>query len=610
MRNFPYLPLGSRLTTWGEATRRTCVVPLGPNVSHCLIPRDLMTPRVLPRTPSESRFFSSSIQQRNLSTDAMPVSSPDSLSLQTDMESYEDGFDSAVSALEGRVREFTGKAYLAKRQLTELKISRSKSLEAAQDGRRSSVDRGSATQDMSKEDAEEALDAAQKKEARLYLLSKGNISEQSKDPLPPREIYKECLNAGMSPHQSSALVIVHNPWFSSLINLIIVVASIAVGLETDNPGWSAWLEPINTTCLLIFAVELCAKLIGLGKFFWSDPDGANWNRFDFVIIGLSLLDWFVKLAGAGVRSGGFVMVLRVLRLLRGMRSLRTLKTSNSLMVLMESIGEALMPTTSVLIIILILFYIFAILFTELVGKAAHFEDDEYVHEHFGTVANSLGSLLQILTLDSWTVTCRYVQMNSESLGYILLVWALYVIFIVLAPLMMLNCLNAIFVEGVITKITHKKLEKVKSDLNAKHEIAARLKQLFRDLDKSGDGFITADELDDAIETTDVLPQIKKLGLKRHHLDAMFVMADDNGDGQIDCVEFLRGFSDLLNIPLNRKDIVKMATEQSSALVYRSRKDIDARIHVMDQKIDALMRKMGVPFPAPPLERRERDVQRH
>ena len=66
----------------------------------------------------------------------------------------------------------------------------------------------------------------------------------------------------------------------------------------------------------------------------------------------------------------------------------------------------------------------------------------------------------------------------------------------------------------------------------------------------------------------------------------------------------------MNIPLNRKDIVKMATEQSSALVYRSRKDIDARIHVMDQKIDALMRKMGVPFPAPPLERRERDVQRH
>ena len=86
-----------------------------------------------------------------------------------------------------------------------------------------------------------------------------------------------------------------------------------------------------------------------------------------------------------------------------------------------------------------------------------------------------------MTLDSWSATVRYVQVNSESMGYILLVWALYVVFIVLAPLMMLNCLNAIFVEGVITKITHKKLEKVKADLNAKHELA----ELETNLSRSG-----------------------------------------------------------------------------------------------------------------------------
>ena len=454
---------------------------------------------------------------------------------------------------------------------------------------------------------EDSIDAYEKNEARTRLLGVGDVAEKSTEPLPPREIYLECLKAGMSPRQAGALVLVHNRLFNSLINWTIVVASVAVGLETDNPGWSTWLGPINTACLLIFTVELCAKLVGLGNFFWSDPDGATWNKFDFVIVGLSLIDWFVELAGSGLRSGGIVMVLRVLRLLRVLRSLRTLKTSNSLMVLMESIGEAIMPTTSVLIIILILFYIFAILFTELIGKASHFEDDEYIHEHFGTVGNSLGSLLQILTLDSWTATCRYVQMNSESMGYILLVWALYVVFIVLAPLMMLNCLNAIFVEGVITKITHKKLEKVKSDLNAKQELATRLKTVFHDLDKSGDGFITANELDDAIETTDVLTQIKKLGLKRHHLDAMFVTADDNGDGQIDCVEFLRGFSDLLNIPLNRKDIVKMAAEQSSALAHRSRKDMNARLNVVDRKIDAMMRKMGVTADLPESPPAEEDT---
>ena len=516
-----------------------------------------------------------------------------------ELESFDDEFDETVIELENRIRELSGKKELALRQLTELKILKSTSLrqdiEKVTNGvdRDSIIDHDAASRTMSDEDA---MDAYEKFEARRLLLSKGNVGEKATDPLPPKEMYEECLHAGMSPRQSAALVLVHNPWFNGLISVTIVLASIAVGLETDNPGWSTWLSPINTMCLLIFTVELCAKLIGLGNFFWSDPDGATWNKFDFVIVGLSLIDWIVELAGAGLRSGGIVVVLRVLRLLRVLRSLRTLKTSSSLMVLMESIGEALMPTTSVLIIILILFYIFAILFTELVGKASHFEDDEYVHEHFGTVGNSLGSLLQILTLDSWTATVRYVQVNSENMGYILLVWALYVVFIVLAPLMMLNCLNAIFVEGVITKITHKKLEKLKADLNAKQELAERLKRIFKDLDKSGDGFVTTNELDDAIETTDVLPQIKRLGLKRHHLEAMFVTADDNGDGQIDCVEFLRGFSDLLNIPLSRKDIVKMAAEQSSALAQKNRADMTARLDVVDRKINALLKKMGVSDP--------------
>lgn len=307
------------------------------------------------------------------------------------------------------------------------------------------------------------------------------------------------------------------------------------------------------------------------------------------------------MAGAGLRSGGIVMVLRVLRLLRVLRSLRTLKTSNSLMVLMESIAEAISPTSSVFIILFIIFYIFAILFTELVGKATHFEGDEYIHDHFGTVANSLAMLLQILTLDSWTATCRYVQLNSENMGYILMVWMLYILFILLAPLMMLNCLNAIFVEGVITKITHKKLEKVKQDLNMKQDVAKRLREIFNDLDKSGDGFVTTMELDDAIETTDVLPQIKRLGLKRHHLEAMFITADDNGDGQIDCIEFLRGFSDLLNIPLNRKDIVKMAAEQSTVASEDARKEFELKMAHMNLKLDALLKKQGISPPELPTE---------
>jgi voltage-gated sodium channel len=484
----------------------------------------------------------------------------------TEMENvdYENRYDETMVELEFKVQELSGKTELAKQQLSKLKLNKSKSMYDAKHGLGDFADLGKASASAGVS-AEIAMEAYERDEKHGNLLAKGHTSEKANEPLPWKKLYKAALKVGMRQSQAVALTVVHNNFFNVTINLTIVVASLAVGLETDNPQWHDWLGPINQLCLLIFTVELVSKLVGLKRFFWTDPEAATWNKFDFVIVGLSLLDWAVELGGAGLRSGGIVMVLRVLRLLRVLRSLRTLQTSSSLMVLMESIGEAIAPTSSVFIILLIIFYIFAILFTELVGKASHFEGDEYIHTHFGTVANSFGMLLQILTLDSWTQTCRYVQLHSESTAYILLVWAMYVAFILLAPLMMLNCLNAIFVEGVITKITHKKLEKVKQDLNTKQDIAKRLAQIFQDLDKSGDGFVTVVELDEAIETTDVIPQIRTLGLKRHHLEAMFVTADDNGDGQIDCIEFLRGFSDLLNIPLNRKDIVKMAAEQSSAL---------------------------------------------
>lgn len=263
------------------------------------------------------------------------------------------------------------------------------------------------------------------------------------------------------------------------------------------------------------------------------------------------------------------------------------------MVLMDSIFEALTPTVSVLIMICILFYIFAILFTEVIGHSPQFEGDLYIHDHFGTVGNSLVTLLQILTLDSWTATCRYVQHNSDSMAYVMLVWGLYVLFILFGPLMMLNCLNAIFVEGVITKITHKKLEKVKAELDEKKALAKRLKGIFATLDKSGDGYISAVELDDAIETTTVLTEIKKLGLKRHDLEAMFSNIDEDGDGQINIAEFLQGFSDLLNIPLDRKDIVTLAASKISASEDKPRRDLEAKLSELDGKINAVMAKLGI-----------------
>ena len=85
--------------------------------------------------------------------------------------------------------------------------------------------------------------------------------------------------------------------------------------------------------------------------------------------------------------------------------------------------------------------------------------------------------------------------------------------------------------------------------------------------------------------------MRNLGLKRHHLEGLFRSSDDNGDGVIDCLEFMRGLGDLLNIPLSRKDIVDMAAQQSEAAQEEPRRAMNRRLNRLDQKLDAVMDKL-------------------
>lgn len=163
------------------------------------------------------------------------------------------------------------------------------------------------------------------------LLQYGNLlcSKAKKEPpLDPKELWNACRSRGMSTLQSWGLVVIHNSHFNVFINVVILAASLASGLETDNPQWGFVLTPVNLICLMVFTVEVGIKLVALREFFWVDPNDAAWNRFDFIIVIISILDLIVGAARSNTNTGGIMVVVRVFRLLRVLRSVRTLKTSS------------------------------------------------------------------------------------------------------------------------------------------------------------------------------------------------------------------------------------------------------------------------------------------
>ena len=57
----------------------------------------------------------------------------------------------------------------------------------------------------------------------------------------------------------------------------------------DDPDVLYILGVIDDACIYVYIVECCIKIIGLGitKYFSDD-----WNKFDFVMVGISLASSF------------------------------------------------------------------------------------------------------------------------------------------------------------------------------------------------------------------------------------------------------------------------------------------------------------------------------
>src|SRR5690606_3511069 len=166
----------------------------------------------------------------------------------------------------------------------------------------------------------------------------------------------------------------------NFIVAVIIINAITLGLETSATVQRHFGEALafgEQLILGIFVVEIVLKLIAFDRHFFR----SGGNLFDFLIVGVSLLPGSGPLAS--LRS---LRVLRVLRLVSGIRRLRLI--IESLLAASPSIGWSVF-------LLLMVFYIFAVMGTHLFGAA--------FPEWFGTVPASMYTLFQVMTLESWSM---------------------------------------------------------------------------------------------------------------------------------------------------------------------------------------------------------------
>lgn len=228
---------------------------------------------------------------------------------------------------------------------------------------------------------------------------------------------------------------VESGFFQAFILFVIVVNAIILGLATSDAimeSVGSWISSIDTICLLIFIVEMFLKLFVYRHRYFKD----GWNVFDFLIISISVPSLL------GFDFLGNISILRAARILRAMRIMSIVPQMRQIV---TALASALPGMASVIVVLLLLFYIAAVMATQSFGSpdSTDAEVMRDLPEWFGSVGKSLYTLFQIMTLESWSHGIVRIVMREYPLA-----WAFFVPFIVITSFMVLNLFIALIVTSM------------------------------------------------------------------------------------------------------------------------------------------------------------------
>ncbi len=208
--------------------------------------------------------------------------------------------------------------------------------------------------------------------------------------------------------------------FEAVIIALILINAVTLGLETSPAVMAAaggLLGAIDRIILAVFVFELLARLAVYRLSFFRDP----WRIFDLLVVGVALIP-----------ATGSLSVLRALRILR---VLRLISIVPSLRRVVTGFITALPGMGSIMLLLGLVFYVFAVMATKLYGES--FPD------RFGDIAISLYTLFQIMTLEGWSDGVVRPVMEVYPTA-----WLFFIPFIVATSFTVLNLFIGVIVSAM------------------------------------------------------------------------------------------------------------------------------------------------------------------
>ncbi|HRK95457.1 MAG TPA: ion transporter, partial [Rhodospirillales bacterium] len=223
-----------------------------------------------------------------------------------------------------------------------------------------------------------------------------------------------------APWRERLRAFVEQRFVQNAILVLIVVNAITLGLETSPTAMAVAgpvLLAIDKAILVVFVIEIALRIAAHGWRFFRDP----WSIFDFVVVAIALAP-----------AAGQFSVLRALRILRVLRLISAVPRMRRVVTALLS---AIPGLGAIIALLSLIFYVSAVMATKLFGRS--FPD------WFGTIGESLYSLFQIMTLESWSMGIVRPVLEVYPLA-----WLFFVPFILITTFTTLNLFIAVIVNAM------------------------------------------------------------------------------------------------------------------------------------------------------------------
>uniref|UniRef100_A0A672LPC8 Voltage-dependent L-type calcium channel subunit alpha n=1 Tax=Sinocyclocheilus grahami TaxID=75366 RepID=A0A672LPC8_SINGR len=217
-----------------------------------------------------------------------------------------------------------------------------------------------------------------------------------------------------NPHQYRVWYFVTSCYFEYLMFFLIMLNTLCLGIQHCNQ--SDHITKLSDTLNLIFTVlftgEMIVKLIAFkAKGYFGDP----WNVFDFVIVVGSIVDVVLSEVDAALDASGGLwclhgcavnIILRFsitfFRLFRVLRLIKLLNRSEGIRNLLWTFIKSFQALPHVALLIVMLFFIYAVIGMQMFGKIALVDGTEINrNNNFQTFPQAVLLLFRVATGEQW-----------------------------------------------------------------------------------------------------------------------------------------------------------------------------------------------------------------